>query len=61
MAYQNETLFDLVERFMTNQCDVLRNAVMGAIEKAVLNGMSPEEVNNVIRPLVGCACRKDMN
>ena len=54
MARDNEPVFELVERFMPDQCVVLRNAVMDAIEKAILNGMSREEVEAVIRALMGC-------
>ena len=55
MAHENETIFDLVERFMSDQRVILRAVVMNAIEKAIQNGMSPEDVNDAIRPLLSCA------
>ena len=54
MAHENETMFELVERFMSDQRVILRAVVMNAIEKAIQNGMSPEDVNDAIRPLLAC-------
>ena len=55
MADGNEPIFELVERFMSDQRVILRAVVMNAIEKAIQNGMSPEDVNDAIRPLLGCS------
>ena len=52
MAHENESIFELVERFMSDQRVILRAVVMNAIEKAIQNGMSPEDVNHAIRPLL---------
>ena len=52
MAHENESIFELVERFMSDQRVILRAVVMNAIEKAIQNGMSPENVNDAIRPLL---------
>ena len=52
MAHENESIFELVERFMSDQRVILRAVVMNAIEKAIKNGMSPEDVNDAIRPLL---------
>jgi hypothetical protein len=52
MAHENQSIFELVERFMSDQRVILRAVVMNAIEKAIQNGMSPEDVNDAIRPLL---------
>ena len=52
MAHENEPIFELVERFMSDQRVILRAVVMNAIEKAIQNGMPPEHVNDAIRPLL---------
>ena len=52
MAHENESIFEPVERFMSDQRVILRAVVMNAIEKAIQNGMSPEDVNDAIRPLL---------
>jgi len=52
MAHENETIVELVECFMSDQRVILRAVVMNAIEKAIQNGMSPEDVNDAIRPLL---------
>ena len=54
VAHENESIFELVERFMSDQRVILRAVVMNAIEKAIQNGMSPDDVNDAIRPLLGC-------
>ena len=61
MAHENETIVELVECFMNDQRVVLRAVVMNAIEKAIQNGMSPEDVNDAIRPLLGCTCSWQKN
>ena len=53
MAHENETIFEQFERFMSDQRIILRAVVINAIEKAIQNGMSPEDVNDAIRPLLG--------
>ena len=58
MAHENETIVELVECFMSDQRVILRAVVMNAIEKAIRNGMSPEDVNDAIRPLLGCTCKQ---
>ena len=52
MAHENISIFELSERFMSDQRVILRAVVMNAIEKAIQNGMSPEDVNDAIRPLL---------
>ena len=52
MAHENISIFELAERFMSDQRVILRAVVMNAIEKAIKNGMSPEDVNDAIRPLL---------
>ena len=39
---------------MSDQRVILRAVVMNAIEKAIQNGMSLEDVNDAIRPLLDC-------
>ena len=52
MAHENISIFELAERFMSDQRVILRAVVMNAIEKAIQNGMSPEDVNDAICPLL---------
>jgi len=60
MAHENETIFELVECFMSDQRVILRAVVMNAIEKAIQNGMSLEDVNDAICPLLGCTrCERE--
>ena len=53
MAHENETIVEVGECFMSDQRVILRAVVMNAIEKAIRNGMSPEDVNDAICPLLG--------
>ena len=52
MAYGNESLLELIEPFMSDQRVILRAVVINAIEKAIQNGMSPEDVKDAICPLL---------